>query len=93
MLKTGYKIPSWTRDEIARGYIRGQDWGTILERPWAADGPYWNLRANGGIHSTIGDMYKWHVALAGEAILSKAAKKKYYEPYVAEGPRALSFYG
>jgi len=37
-------------------------------------------------------MYKWHLALAGDAILSKEAKKKYFTPYVPEGLRAQSFY-
>jgi len=41
------------------------------------DGPYWNLRANGGIHSTCGDMYKWHLALEGNAVLSQEARQKF----------------
>jgi CubicO group peptidase (beta-lactamase class C family) len=94
MFKTGYLIPKWKQEDVARGYARtGEDWGTILERPWAADGPYWNLRANGGIHSTPGDMYRWHLALEGETILSKEAKQKYFAPHVPEGVGAQSSYG
>lgn len=92
MLETGYKLPFWSSDRMAQGYRRGERWGTILERPWASDGPYWNLRANGGIHSTIGDMYKWHLALEGDKILSAVAKKKYFAPHVDEGS-GDSFYG
>jgi CubicO group peptidase (beta-lactamase class C family) len=93
MMQTGYRLAKWKTEDIARGYDHGKRFGTILERPWAQDGPYWNLRANGGIHSTIGDMYRWYRALEGEAILSKEAKEKLFKPHVPEGPMQTSFYG
>jgi CubicO group peptidase (beta-lactamase class C family) len=92
MLQTGYLIPKWKPEAIARGYIEGREWGTVPEKNWRPDGPGWYLRANGGIQSTIGDMYRWHLALAGESILSKEAKAKYFAPHVREGPQAPSFY-
>lgn len=92
MADTGYKLPAWSSDRIAQGYRGGERWGTILERPWASDGPYWNLRANGGIHSTVVELYKWHLALEGDKILSDEAKKKYFAPHVDEGS-GDSFYG
>jgi CubicO group peptidase (beta-lactamase class C family) len=91
MTQTGYRLPKWRPEDVAVGYERGKRWGTEIEKPWAEDGPYWNLRCNGGIHSTIGDMYKWHLALEGEAVLSKAAKEKLFTPHVPEG--GDSFYG
>jgi CubicO group peptidase (beta-lactamase class C family) len=93
MFDTGYRLPQWKKARIARGYVQEEEWGTILERPWAADGPYWNLRGNGGVHSTVEDMYRWHQALDGEGILSKEAKAKYYKPWAAEGPEGRSHYG
>ncbi|MFQ5825182.1 MAG: serine hydrolase domain-containing protein [bacterium] len=93
MFKTGYKLPSWNQDDIAQGYHNGKKWGTVLDRPWAEDGPYWNLRANGGIHSTIGDLYKWHLALEGKKILSKEAKQKLFTAHSKEGAGADSYYG
>jgi CubicO group peptidase (beta-lactamase class C family) len=94
MTQTGYRLPKWSPDRLAQGYGRGgQRWGTILERPWAADGPYWNLRANGGIHSTLADMYRWHRALEGEAILSKDAKEQLFARHIPEGAGEESFYG
>jgi CubicO group peptidase (beta-lactamase class C family) len=56
MMRTGYVIPKWGRDELAHGYQRGKDWGTPRDHPWAADGPYWHLRANGGLLSTVRDL-------------------------------------
>ncbi len=93
MSNTGYPKSDWNRDKLAHGYKGEQDWGVFLDHPMADDGPYWHLRGNGGIHSTIEDMYKWHLALENNAILSAEAKKKYYTPHIAEGPRAQSFYG
>ena len=48
---------------------------------------------NGGIVSPIGDMYKWHVALLGDAVLSAEAKRKAFTPHIREGEGADSFYG
>ncbi|MCZ6598021.1 MAG: serine hydrolase [Planctomycetota bacterium] len=93
MVDTGYVLPEWEPERLAVGYREGQRWGTIVERPFDADGPYWALRANGGIHSTIGDMYRWHLALLGDELLSAEAKEKLYAPHVAEGPQAQSHYG
>jgi CubicO group peptidase (beta-lactamase class C family) len=93
LTKTGYRLPGWRPDELAIGYERGKRFGTIVERPWAADGPYWNLRANGGIHSTLADMYRWHRALEADAVLSAEARKKMFTPHVREGGFGQSYYG
>jgi CubicO group peptidase (beta-lactamase class C family) len=82
MSLTGYRIPKWNPDAIAHNYVGNTDWGTGLSKRWAVDGPYWNLRANGGMLFTIGDMYKWMQALIGERVLPKEVKEKYFTPYV-----------
>ena len=93
MKETGYTIPKWNVDRIAVGYRNGERWGRITEKPWAPDGPYWALRCNGGIHSTLDDMLRWHVALMGDAVLSKAEKDKMYARHVREEEGGDSFYG
>jgi hypothetical protein len=35
----------------------------MLSKPHAADGPYWNLRGNGGMLSTVGDMHVFYKTL------------------------------
>ncbi len=92
MLHTGYLLPKFKPDTLAVGYLNDKPWGTVLGHPMLEDGPCWHLRANGGIHSTLGDMYKWHLALEGTDILSNEAKKKYFAPHVNEG-FGDSFYG
>ncbi|MBI3846678.1 MAG: serine hydrolase, partial [Planctomycetes bacterium] len=83
MKTTGYVIPKWNPERMAHGYDSdGRDAGTFESRNWGPNGPGWVLVGNGGILSTPGDMYRWHIALQGEAILSKAAKEKYTTPHV-----------
>lgn len=94
MKKTGYVIPKWNRKNLAVGYNQdGSAWGTPVDQVWDTGGPFWNLRGNGGILSTAQDLYKWHLALEDEKILSKQAKEKYFASHVAESPKAVSFYG
>jgi CubicO group peptidase (beta-lactamase class C family) len=93
MHHTGYRLPAWERVVIAHGYGPQGDWGTPHDHPWAADGPYWNLRGNGGVLSTTGDLYRWHLALAGDTILSVAERTKAITPYISEGRAAHSRYG
>jgi CubicO group peptidase (beta-lactamase class C family) len=91
MTRTGYRLQE--KGPLARGVQGGKDWGTPLDHAWAPEGPWWNLRANGGVLSTVGDLYKWHRALEGEAILSKEAKAKIFTPHVPEDEEGTSHYG
>ncbi|GAB2587480.1 serine hydrolase domain-containing protein [Streptomyces capparidis] len=87
MRLTGYVLPDWDDGEIAVEYsAAGDPRGTPLDHPWADDGPYWNLRGNGGMLSTARDMYRWHLALDGDRVLDPAAKRELFEPRVREAP-------
>lgn len=93
MEKTGYRLPAWKPEELARGYRGDEPWGTPLDHAWAPDGPWWNLRGNGGILSTTGDLFKWHQALEKGTVLSKEAQAKAYTAHVPEDPEGSSHYG
>ncbi|MFE0102045.1 serine hydrolase domain-containing protein [Streptomyces sp. NPDC059009] len=83
MTRTGYVLPTWKRDQVAVEYDRhGRSQGRPLDHPGAPDGPYWNLRGNGGMLSTARDMFRWHRALMGDTVLSEAAKRKLFAPHV-----------
>jgi CubicO group peptidase (beta-lactamase class C family) len=82
MEHTGYRIPKWTK--LARGSRNGEI-VPPFEGSWAPDGPYWHLRGNGGIMTIPADMYRWHLALIGDKVLSAASRKKLFTPYVKEG--------
>jgi CubicO group peptidase (beta-lactamase class C family) len=94
MRHTGYVLPNWSTDDVAVEYDpNGQPHGRPYEHPWAADGPYWNLRGNGGMLSTARDIVRWHLALQGDEILDRSAKAKLFTPYVREAPGGDSYYG
>jgi CubicO group peptidase (beta-lactamase class C family) len=69
--QTGFLLPAFDSGRLAHGYKSGEDMGDILSKPHAADGPYWNLRGNGGMLSTVGDMAAFYRALFETNILLK----------------------
>ncbi len=91
MYETGYILPAWGEGRMAQGYRGNELWGTILGRPMDTDGPYWVLRANGGIHSNCYDMLRWAQALMDGRPLHPESMAKYWAPHVSEG--GDSFYG
>jgi CubicO group peptidase (beta-lactamase class C family) len=93
MARTGYRIPGWKNGDLAVGYYKGKRWGTPLDHPWLADGPSWNLRANGGMLSTVQDLYKWIQALEGNTLLTPAAKQKFFGLYVHKNKRGTRTMG
>ena len=61
---TGFHLPGFKEERLAHGYrSNGEDAGTTVLRPRAPDGPFWNLRGNGGMLSTLGDMSRFYEAL------------------------------
>ncbi|MCP9955313.1 serine hydrolase domain-containing protein [Actinomadura madurae] len=93
MTQTGYVLPKFSRAQVAVEYDEeGASQGRPLDHPWAADGPYWYLRGNGGMLSTGRDMFRWHRALLGDTILSAAAKARMFEPH-ARIPGTEAAYG
>ncbi|GAA4376637.1 serine hydrolase domain-containing protein [Nocardioides caricicola] len=88
MTRTGYVLPDWESADVAVEYdARGRAHGTPLDHPWAEDGPYWNLRGNGGILSTARDMFRWSRALDGDEL------RELFRPRVREGAHADTWYG
>lgn len=92
MLETGYRLPAWPARRVAHGYQDGRDWGTIVDRIAMEGGPYWALRGNGGLHTTLGDMAKWDAALNNSRVLTDSSRRKFMTGYVNEGPEGRSQY-
>jgi CubicO group peptidase (beta-lactamase class C family) len=93
MRQTGYTIPDWTDAALAVGYSGAGRWGSPIDQRWAPDGPWWNLRTNGGLLSTLGDLYRWHLALQDDVVLSAASKAKLFAPHVAMNAEGTLHYG
>jgi CubicO group peptidase (beta-lactamase class C family) len=92
MEETGYKLPAWPKARIAHGYRDGEDWGTIIERLAPEGAPFWMLRGNGGIHTTLKDVRAWDKALESDALLPKEARVKLFTPYIDEDESGESRY-
>ncbi len=91
--RTGYLGPDWSKERVAVGYRAGERWGTPLDHTWAEDGPWWNLRANGGLLSSARDLYRWHQALETDDVLTAASREKLFTPHVPEDEQGTSHYG
>ena len=82
MTETGYLLPSWTAAKLPIGYrMDGQPWGRVYKNGWRDNEPGWYLTANGGIHASLDDLYRWHQALTSAKILSADAVKKFQEGF------------
>jgi CubicO group peptidase (beta-lactamase class C family) len=79
--ETGFLLPGVDRARLVHGYDGEQDRGTMLDHPHAPDGPYWNLRGNGGMLSTVGEMYRFYQALfTTERLLPAAVRDQHFNP-------------
>jgi CubicO group peptidase (beta-lactamase class C family) len=93
MTQTGYVLPDWDLADVAVEYdAKDRPQGRPYDHPWAADGPYWNLRGNGGLLSTAHDMGRWLLALEGDRVLDEEAKAELFRPRVLEEPNGETRY-
>lgn len=93
MKQTGYLLPDWSKSQLAKGYLAGAvPVGTMIGRFQQAQDVSWVLKGNGGIQSTLNDMFKWYLALRNHRVLSPQLGKILTTPYILEGPDADSHY-
>lgn len=85
LAETGYLLPEWDLNRLAKGYREGEPWGRVYRREWRDDGPGWHLRANGGLHTTVDDMHRWLETVRGRGLLPEDAAERWTTGYVDEG--------
>jgi CubicO group peptidase (beta-lactamase class C family) len=80
--RTGFLLPGFKADDLAHGYLAaGSDQGTMLAKPHDTDGPYWNLRGNGGMLSTVADMHAFYKELfEGTKLMTPATRALRFNP-------------
>ena len=98
MKSTGYKSINFNSEKLAHGYYYNRtdekwvDWGTTQQHlPY--DNNHWYSIGKGDIHSTIEDLYKWHVALKNNVVFTSKTREIQETPYVAENDKMTSYYG
>lgn len=81
MTKSGFRGDFAAGDRrIARGYLGSPQ--RIEEGPELQY--VWGNRGAGGLIATVGDVYRWSLALQGNAILSESARQKMFAPAPTE---------
>ena len=98
MQHTGYKGINFNSELIAQGYSFiiadgfWEDWGSTQEHlPYNEN--HWYSIGKGDIHSSVEDLYKWHLALNDNLVLSAKTRELQETPHEAENERATSHYG
>ncbi len=81
MHHTGYIIPDWQQDEVANGYLNGVENNKPNEENWSENGPYLNLKGNGGILTRANDLLLWSQSIMNNTVLDEAATNKYLFPH------------
>jgi CubicO group peptidase (beta-lactamase class C family) len=81
----GYHYPVTSNDTIAIGYQNGKSWGTHQQHfEQAGGGPYWNLKANGGLEASLDEMFLWLNSFTNKTILSASSIQKMFDPHIVE---------
>lgn len=91
----GYHYPAVSNDTIAVGYQNGKAWGTHQQHfEQAGGGPYWNLKANGGLEVSLDEMFLWVNSFTKHTILSESTIQKMFTAHIQEeGYNGESFFG
>jgi CubicO group peptidase (beta-lactamase class C family) len=78
LTQTGYLLPNWDLSSISHGYVNFEDQGHSLQKKY----PTWGLKGNGGMFSTLADMFQFHLALEKNIILNQQTRDLMYAPYL-----------
>jgi CubicO group peptidase (beta-lactamase class C family) len=89
MAHTGLKLIETPDPQVSLSHNEEMSYPSPLDRP----DDYYNLKGNGGILSTPADMYRWRLSLKNRTILSEAACRKLFTPYIKEYEDGESYYG
>ena len=82
MRHTGYAVGHLDSTLVPHTYTPPVDHGTPAERLHRAGGPGWNLNGNGGVLTTVDDLYRYELALrAGRRIPRAIQVKQFTEQY------------
>jgi len=95
MTTTGYVLPKWKDGQIARNYQNDNEQPSTFDLPHLPDGNSWSLRGNGGTLSTLGDMYKFNLALERGQLLPPESKTKLFslnDPITLVGSNGVHYF-
>ena len=81
----GYRYPVAASDTIAIGYQNGKIWGTHQQHfEQAGGGPYWNIKANGGLEASLDEMFLWINSFTNHTILNEPNVQNMFTAHIQE---------
>ncbi len=99
METAGYLLPDYDAEVIANGYddlgllgTSGANLGKPNEQPWDIDGPYWNLKGNGGLLMSATDVMQFYRSIK-ENLIDDTSKQDMYNKYVREDNTSILYRG
>ncbi len=99
MKTTGYLIPDYSVEIVANGYddlgllgVPMANLGKPNEQPWDNDGPYWNLKGNGGLLMSANDITQFYKSIK-ENLIEETSKQTMYNKYVREDDTSILYRG
>lgn len=95
LIDTGYRLPQRDTNRVAINYgadqnafqrlfsseAKSRSIGNPFEHLKRKEGPRFNMEGAGGMSSTIGDLFRWYLALNSNLILSEKSKKQFFLPH------------
>lgn len=85
MIRTGYVKPDWSSLKMAHGCRDGNHWDSPnTAGRWMDDGPSWNLRGNGGMLGTVGDLALWLEGLDSAELMPEPAMTDFIDDISGE---------
>jgi CubicO group peptidase (beta-lactamase class C family) len=93
LVRTGYFLPGVDADSFAVGYGMGGAQANIQVRMLALDSSFWNLKGNGGIQSTVDEMYRWYHALRDGPVITDEMRKALFSRHAEQNPGVYYGYG
>jgi CubicO group peptidase (beta-lactamase class C family) len=82
MRETGYHLSIADSSRVAHTYTPPVDHGTPAARLAASNGPWWGLMANGGMLTTVWDVYRWEQSLRrGHPLPGSLQAKQFAEQF------------
>jgi CubicO group peptidase (beta-lactamase class C family) len=93
MQHTGYTFPAALHDSLAIGYGAQGPQPPISDRLAKLAGRDWHLRGNGGMQSSVHDLYTWYRALREGTALADTARQVLFAPHVWRDATVAYGYG
>jgi CubicO group peptidase (beta-lactamase class C family) len=85
MSSTGYVFPDASSRPFAEGCRGEVRWGSpLLDGMWGSEGPSWNLKAAGGLLTTVDDLSSWFSGLGAGLFLGEEMQARYLDERLAQ---------